>query len=278
MPEHMLFHFVFLLQVLLVSFYLPRKILGRMRYVFETYPPSTHPKLYPRPVEHYEKARRNYRIMNRVILIAGFLLVTALLGISRSGDWDHVIAMWLFFVQCLPVMRLDFSSIREARLMRESCSTRKAELRPRRLFEFVSPAVLGLVIATYVAFSLLVLYVRQLEFSWFGGYWNIAGMTVMNLVFAAVAFRQIYGKKLNPHQAPEDRITQIETVVNTLAFVSVAATVFIALNVALAAFDLRAYQPVAHSLYFQLLAVVCFRVYRVYSSNFEVYKEDPLAT
>ena len=31
-----------------------------MRYVFETYPPSTYPKLYPKPVEYYKKAQRNY--------------------------------------------------------------------------------------------------------------------------------------------------------------------------------------------------------------------------
>ena len=36
MPEHMLFHVVFLSQILLISFYYPRKILSRMRYVFET--------------------------------------------------------------------------------------------------------------------------------------------------------------------------------------------------------------------------------------------------
>ena len=58
MPEHMLFHVVFLGQVVLVSFVLPRKILARMAFVFETYPPETHPKLYPRPMEHYGSARQ----------------------------------------------------------------------------------------------------------------------------------------------------------------------------------------------------------------------------
>ena len=43
----MLFHVVFLSQVLLVSFYLPRKILGLVQHVVEKYPPSRYPKLYP---------------------------------------------------------------------------------------------------------------------------------------------------------------------------------------------------------------------------------------
>ena len=55
MPEHMLFHIVFLCQILLISLYYPARILARMRYVLDTYPPSTHPRLYPRPIEHYEK-------------------------------------------------------------------------------------------------------------------------------------------------------------------------------------------------------------------------------
>ena len=70
MPEHIFFHLVFLSQILLISFYYPRKILNRMRYVFETYPPSTYPKLYPKPIEYYTKAPRNYRSINLFILLA----------------------------------------------------------------------------------------------------------------------------------------------------------------------------------------------------------------
>ncbi len=70
----------------------------------------------------------------------------------------------------------------------------------------------------------------------------------------------------------------IRTVVHTMVFVSIAATVFIALVVALAAFELRVFQPTAQSVYFQLLAVISFRVYLVNYSSFDVYKEDPLAT
>ena len=86
----------------------------------------------------------------------------------------------------------------------------------------------------------------------------------------------MYGKKLNPHQAYEDRIRHIETIVKVLVFTSIAATMFIAINVVLAALDLRNLQPIAQSLYFQLLAVICFQAYRIDYTNFEVYKEDPL--
>ena len=230
MPEHMLFYFVFLSQVLLISFYNPRNILSRMRYVFETYPPSTYPKRYPKPIEYYKKAQRTSRIMNHIILLAGMILIAMLLAISRSGEWDHVIAQWYFLVQFFPVMLLDLSSLKEFKLMRNANSrtTRKAELHPRRLFDFISPAIIGLAIFVYIAFILLVLYIRQFEFQWFGGYWNIVIVAAFNLFFAGIIFWYMYGKKLNPHQAYEDRIRHIEIIVKLLVFLSIAATMFIA--------------------------------------------------
>ena len=64
MPDNTLFYFVFLSQIILLSLYFPRKMLSRIKYVFKTYPPSEYPKLYPEPIEYYEKARRNYRKIN----------------------------------------------------------------------------------------------------------------------------------------------------------------------------------------------------------------------
>ena len=274
MPEHTLFHVVFLSQILLVSFVLPRRILARMSYVFSTYPPETYPKLYPRPIEHYGRARRTYGTMNLVVLAAGLALLAVLLGYQRSGRWDHVIAMWFFLAQMIPVMVLDVSALRESRLMRNLSTTRKAGLQPRRVSDFISPALVGLAAGAYLAFVALVVYVRQFDFPWFGGYLNIVFITIGNLFLAAVAVRHIYGRKLNPHQAMEDRLKAITTVAHMCVFVSIAATLFIGLNIALAAFDQRALQPAAQSLFFQLLALISFRIYLVQYSNFDVYKAD----
>jgi len=280
MPEHTLFHFVFLCQVLLVSFYFPRKLLNRMRYVFEAYPPSTHPKLYPQPIEYYEKARRNFSIMNWCILAAGLLILGVLVGYSRSGEWDHVIAMWYVAVQFIPVMLLDRSLHNEFKLMRllNSRTTRTAELRPRRLLDYLSPAAIGLTAGTYLAFVLLVIYVRQFDFQWFGGYLNVAIVTIADLLLVGIIFRMIYGKKPNPHQSSADRARHIETTARIFMFVSIAATTFISLSIVLSAFDLRSFHPAAQSVYFQLLALISLQGYQVNKTNFDVYKEDPLAT
>ena len=157
-------------------------------------------------------------------------------------------------------------------------TTRRAELRPRRLLDFISPAAVGMATITYVGFVVLVVYIRQFGFSWFGGYWNIVGITVMNLFFAGIILRNMYGKKLDPHQAYEDRRKQIGVIGNMLVFISIVGTLFLALNLVLAALEWRDLQPAVQSLYFQLIGVLGFQAYRIEYSDFEVYKEEPLVT
>ena len=280
---HVLFYFVFLSQVLLISFYFPRKVLGRVRHVIETYPPSAYPRLYPVSLDVAKKAQRNYRNMNLFVLLAGVALV--LVGLVSPSEemlnWDSdSVLMMYFLLQYSPMIIAATAGFTYFNLMRkaDTRTTRKAELRPRSLFDFVSPAVFGLAIFVYVAFVLFILYVRQFEFPWFGGYWNIAGVTAVNLVFAGIIVRTLYGKKKDPYQAYEDRARQIGASIRVLVWTSILATAFIALSIGLAAFDLRHLQPISISLYFQVLAVIGFRAFRIDDVNFEVYREDPLAT
>jgi hypothetical protein len=197
MPEDILFYVVFLSQILLISFYFPRRMLGQMRYVIKTYPPLTYPKLYPNPIEFYEQAQRNYRLANQLLLVAGLLLLALLIGYPHSGEWDGPIVLTCFMFQFLPVLRLDLSSLKYFRLMRKANSrtTRRAQLQPRRLFDFVSPALFALAALVSVAFIVLIIYIDQFEFSWFGGYWNVVGVTAINLVFAGIVIWKMYEKK-----------------------------------------------------------------------------------
>jgi hypothetical protein len=249
-----------------------------MKSFFELYPPSSHPKLYPRPVEQYEKGHRRYTLINRVIVVAGILLIAALTQIERSGKWDHVIVTWFYFLQLFPLMLLDLRSLKDFRLMREAnvTGTRKADLRRRRLVDYLSKPLLGSVIVAYVAYVLFILYVKQFDYPWFGGYLNIVGVTVVNFFLAAVVLWSLYGKKQNPHQTHEDRVRQIKTTANVMLSVSIAVTLFIALTIALAAFELRHIQPMVQTIYFQLLTVISCQVYFVKNMNFDVYKKKDL--
>ena len=278
MLDPTLFHLVFLGQILLISFYFPRKILSRISYVFKTYPPSEYPKLYPDPIEHYEKARRNYRNMNVFILLAGLALMAMLLGYSSSGEWDlGNIVFPYFMLQFFPLLLMEIWHSKYYKLMRntDSRTTRKAELQPRRLFDFISPKMIGLAVLVYLAFGVFILYVRQFDYPWFGGYGNIIGVTAMNLFFAGIIIWQMYGRKQDPYQAYEDRKRQIELIVKQMVFISIAATTYIAIDVVLAILALPHLEPTVLSLYFQLIAVISLRALRLDTINFEVYKEDP---
>ena len=206
--------------------------------------------------------------MNLLVLLAGLALV--LNGIySPSEDmlnWDDQAVLTIYvFLQSSPLIFAELAGFKYFRLMRSANSraTRRAALHPRRLFDFVSPALVGLAIFTYGAFVLLVLYIRQHPFPGFVGYFNIFGLTAMNLGFAGIVVMNLYGKKRDPHQANEDRLRQIELVVNTMVLTSIVVTTFLAILFILPALELRHLTPTVMSVYLQLCAVITFRALRV---------------
>ena len=280
MQEHLLFHIVFLIQILVISYLIPSRIYGRMKYIFDTYPPSAYPKLYPRPVEHYESGRRSYRNLNILILGLGLLILAALVANPHDNDLGSAISVGFYFVQFIPLMILEFSSFKELKLMRNASPrpTRKAELRPRHLFDFISPVLFGLAVLVYVVFVGVILYMRQFEYEWFGGFTNIAALTLMNLLFAGIVLWNMYGKKQNPHQSYEDRNKQIETILKSLLFISIAATVYVMISVVLSALEMRHLMPIAMSLYLQVVALASIQSYVIDYSNFDVYRQDPIVT
>lgn len=280
MWERTLFYLVFASQVVLISYYFPRRILGLARHVVDTYPPSGYPKLYAVPAEAVETALSGYRKMNRFALLVGVALLVA--GIWGPGDelfrWNSgsVLALYMLvqFVPLVIATSTGFPFFSQKRKP-DAGTTRKAELRPRRLFDFVSPALVGAAVAVYAAFVVLIVYVQQFGFPWFGGYWNIVGVTVLNLLFAGAIFRFLYGKAADPYQTYEDRARSIERNVKQLLYSSIVWTTFLALSISLRALGLGDLIPLVLSLYIQLVAVISFRSLRIDETNFEVYREEP---
>ena len=65
---------------------------------------------------------------------------------------------------------------------------------------------------------------------------------------------------------------RIELNAKLLIVSSIVATVFIAINIAFRAFGQHDLVPMAQSLYFQLVALISMRSFRVDDVNFEVYR------
>ena len=177
MPDNSVFYLVFPVQIFLISYFFPKKILARVRYVFDTHPPEEFPKLYPRPIAHYQRGQNTFRLMNNLILVIGLMLLVAI------GTWDaltdgfvsEAIPVVFFFVQWIPLFILEFSEFAYFRQMRaaDSRSTRQAGLQPRRLFDFVSPQLVGFAVfmlGLSVAVDICVnQHIHEFSFNWSHG-------------------------------------------------------------------------------------------------------------
>ncbi len=245
-----------------------------------TYPPEEFPHLYPKPIEYYERCLRYYVNMNHFILLAGLILWVVYLtdGSFVAGDGGKVFPY--FMLQSLPMIFAEIWTFKWYKHMRDANTrtTRSAQLVPRRFLDFVSPVGLGMVLFVYVAFFAFIVYMKQFDHPWFGGYINVVILTAGNLFFAAILAWNIYGKKQNPHQSFEDRVLRTRLIAKQMIIISIAMTVYAVITIALSHFEVRDLQPTAMSLYFQVLVLITLRTLRIEKMNFEVYKECPVAT
>ncbi len=274
MPENSLLLIVLLCQALVASYFLPRVLLRRVRYVVNHYPPSEYVRLYPVSKEKMERAQRLYSLANHVILLIGIALV--LYGFySPSKEilhWDsQTVLMFYFLLQNTPWLIVannpGFTFFNLARKYDDS-GVRSAELKRRRLFDFVSPAIIWVALAIYCFFVLLVIAVPQL---WGAGYWNILFATLIIGFFATMIAVHLYGKKRDPFQSSEDRTREIRGNIQMSVYGCIAAMLFMIINVSLQPLG-YGLQDIATSLYFQALILAYWKIYRVDTVDFEVYK------
>ena len=283
MWNNLILNLVFLSQILLLSYYLPGRLLKQMERVREHFPPETYPKLYPLSVEKIQSALGIFKKMNIIILICGLgiLLHSYYSQSTELLNWDNKAVLTAFYLlQVTPLLVLEFMGVKYLRLMKEAdkSTTRTASLQSRNLFDFVSPLLVGSTAAIYVAFIGLIQYIKQTPFDGFGGDLNILIITLVNVFFGILVFRRLYGKKRNPHQTNEDRVQGIKSYVSLLFIVSIAVTAYAGLTIALQSFGMEDFRPVTLCIYFQLITLLTYKIYRIGSANFEVYKSNLTAT
>jgi len=280
MLEQHLFSIAFLSQVILASIYIPSMIVRRMSFVFETYPPSTHPLLYSKPFDEYVRMQQRYRLANRVIAGIGLLVLAASMFVPRGRELMNAMAFLFFLVQILPLVWIEARVRKELKLMRSlnPRTTRTAELNPRRLFDVLSPALFWTAVLVYLAFWVFIAWFRQFDYPWFGGFINNLIITGLNVFFASILLWFMYGKKLNPHQGTGDRMRITRRLATVMCLVSIAVTLYAVITILLSAEDARAFQPFARSVYFQVVILLSVQTYRVDSLDFDVYRSDAQAT
>ena len=281
-----LFYLAFLGQIVLVSLYYPGKLARRISYVLDNFPQDQYPKLYPASTSHGERARRRLRLyswVNYGIAAVGLAIMAAM---AVSGyrphplGGDEVFVMMYFALQVSPLLYLSFKEYATFRMMRQAFTrtTRTADLSPRRLFDFISPAYVIAAVLVYVLW--LAFYLSgKVGDPWGPEVWiTLVLISGMNLVYAGVAWQFIYGRKLDPYKAHADQLKQIESIVKVFVFSSIAISVFMMITQAADRFALEVFDPPLTSLYIQLIVVlgvgVSLRTESIETIDFEVYRED----
>jgi len=301
--EAIAFFFVFLSQVLLISWFFPRRILSGIRYVQHNFPPATHPKMYPQPVERYQRVARNFARLNFAAVVAGLLILAGLvLGtfgtewdgaivtpISSSGEWDAAIVTPFFIVQFIPFVYLVIASREHYRAMAKAAPprVRTTELRRRRFVDVVSPPMLALAALIYVGFVTFILWYNRFGFAWFTAFWNIVIVTAMYLALGASVAVAVYGRRPDHYQAHEDRANLIKLVATRALALNLALPVLTVTNLLIKLFDPASsctdrvcpdefLEPVIASLWVQAGAALALSFFNVpyEKTNFDVYKQD----
>jgi hypothetical protein len=285
-----LFYIAFLSQIFLMSFYLPNKILVRMKCVLATYPPETYPKLYPKPIEHYKMAHIAFKYVSHFIVLLGLLILFAIMfwvDHSTFADDGFISEVWpaaYGMLQFLPLMAIEFSEFSHFKQMRKanSASKRIADLRRRGVSDLVSPGLLGMTLLLFAGAILFDLYVHDFAVTW--GHDTIQRalvMTVTNGFLAILGAWNLYGRRLNPHESAEDKIQRMTVSLKSSLYVSMALSVFIATTAADDMYDLDFISAAILSVYFQAIALVSLgyslRSIKPGDIDFDVYKNGAAA-
>lgn len=284
-----LFYAVFLSQIFLISVYYAGKLSHRIHYVLENFPPDRYPKLYPpMPAEVVQwQAKRRLRAFQWVNRLIALLGLSILAGMAINGyrpdlkGGDEIFVMLYFFLQVSPLIWAEIRERQQYRLMRKTFdhSRRKAVLSPRRLFDFVSPTYLVAAVLLYFAWLAYYLAGQGPYAGWEGEVFiTLGGITLMNLFFAATIAKALRGRKLNPYQAYEDQLKQIESVAKVLLLASIGISVFLIATIAVDRHGLEVFDPPLASLYLQLCVVfgigLTFRMLEIEAIDFEVYRDE----
>lgn len=282
-----LFYIAFASQIFLLSYFLPNRLLARMRYILATFPPHQYPKLYPRPVEQYANAYRMFRMMSRIILLVGIGILLAVMFVvdhSTFADDGYISEAWPAFygmLQFLPLLVLELSEYSHLRQMRKAntSSKRVAELRRRSLTDFVSPVAMVATLALYAGAVFFNLYVYDFAVGWsHDAIQRILVLTGTNLLLALLGFWTLRASKSDPHQAFADRHHRISVGLKSIFYVSMALSVFIAIEALDDMIMMDPLDAVILSVYFQVIALLSLgytiKNIKCDDIDFEVYRSD----
>ncbi|MFT4652950.1 MAG: hypothetical protein ACI82S_000593 [Patiriisocius sp.] len=277
MWDNYLLYSVFLGQILVLSFYFPKKILGLIVKSMQQHPPAVYPKLYPIEDKVIKAKLKLFRAFNVLVVTVGLgiLAVSIINGSDDLAGWDDqaVLASFLM-LQYLPMLYLGIQSLAYLKLMRKKSANeyRSADSRPRNLLDFVSKPFLITAIACYGLCVLTVLYFVQYPFDGFAGLVNILGVSVIYAGLGFGIYQKLYGKKRNPLQTSDDRTIETTVIIKLLVLTSICSSLYLTISLILASMDMRDLSNIIYSLYMQAFVFYVYQVMKFGQIDYNVYK------
>lgn len=281
-------YLVYAAQIFLLSIYYPGVMAKRVRYVLDNYPPEDYPKLYPAGYAAVAGARGRkltlYHRYNQLVALVGFFTLAAMIAGGYRPDMkggDEIFVILYFLLQTVPFIAMSFTEFRHYRQMHEAftSSRRTADLRPRRLFDFVAPGYCLAAVLLLVAWGVFYVSAAGPISAW--QVENYATLTLifgMNVAYAVIIRSYLTGKKQDPYQAYPDQLRTIESTIKVFVISSIMISLFLILTQGADQFDFEVFDPPLTSLYVQLCVIMgiglTFRMRRVEDIDFEVYRKD----
>ncbi len=277
MSNNIIFYWVFISQIVLISVYYPNKIVKRLNLLLETHPPAEFPKLYTQSVNQFNKMKQLFMILNTFMLLVGF----AIIAYSFINEWMLTTNQLTGYMllQYLPLLLLEISESKQLKLMRaaDSGTIKKASINPRKLLGFVSSKIVVTATLLYITLFIVTLAFEGIHAPWFSGYGNLVAITYANLFLMGIVFWVLYGKRRNPRANEKDRLKEMKSMINVMFFASIVASVYTIISYTINQFEDLAYiQPIMTSVYFQILAYFgigyMLRSIKMTDVDFSVYK------
>lgn len=300
MPEQLsmtavlvVFYLVFAGQIFFLSLYYPAKLAHRIRYVLDKFPPEEYPRLYPsgHTVMASDASTRRLTLFQRYNQVVAVIGLMVLCGMLVSGyrpapeGGDEIFVLLYLFLQIVPFMFIAYKEFSHYREMRAAFDAprRSADLRPRRLFDFIAPGYVVLALVSFVGWVIFYLSDKGSIATWGPEVFvTLTFITGMNLAYIGVIARFLIGKKFDPYQAYKDQLKTIESTIKVLVFSSIGISFFLTFSDAADRYGLEVFDPPLASLYLQLCFVMgvglTLRMSKIETIDFEVYRADAPAT
>jgi hypothetical protein len=267
MIESYAFLAAFAVQILAMSVLGPVWFTRHVRIQATNFPAERFAERYP-GIDHNKILERYltlYRVLNFGIEVLGLSLMGWLISYLQRPDWDdgpvEALVGVYFIVQVLPLCLVGWIASKYNKLLGHLLEgKRKAHLRRRGLFDFVSPFTIFLAALGYLLFVAYLLYIAQNPFPGFAGpLINFSSITLIYAVSALGVYRRLYGRKLNPFETHAAHMYAIGWGVKGCVYICIVAVVALSLNFTLVLLDLQRWEPFAQSVFFVTSALLSFR-------------------